>query len=277
MPAENDVTETPAEPKRQLVAVLGASGGCGASTLAVNLAAAFAKERTKAILVDLKPGRGDLASLLDLRPKKHLVDACREVDSLTSQIVERMLAKHSSGIHLLGASSNFLDARSLFADGVSATLDLLGEICPDVVVDLEDCFHDEQVAALQLATSILIVARPDFTSLRNARRIVEHLTAIDVAPTIARVVVNRDGQEGELTRIEAEDALGGKYQWTVPDDPAHFNASNNTGMPLVVKYPKSTAAAAILAIAGVGAPREAPRRRSFASLLAPQFGSLFGD
>ena len=60
----------------RLLAVVSASGGCGASTLAVNVAALLARDRGKCALIDLNPGWGDLASLLDLKPRFTLADLC---------------------------------------------------------------------------------------------------------------------------------------------------------------------------------------------------------
>ncbi len=66
----------------RLLAVLSAAGGTGASTLAANIAAVLAREGKKCALVNLKPGRGDLASLLDLRPQFTVADLCQNVERL---------------------------------------------------------------------------------------------------------------------------------------------------------------------------------------------------
>src|SRR2546421_8412235 len=63
------VKQEVAVPLGRLVAVLAASGGTGVSTLAVNIATVLAKDQQKAALLDLNPGRGDLGSRPDLRPR----------------------------------------------------------------------------------------------------------------------------------------------------------------------------------------------------------------
>src|SRR5947209_4325950 len=90
-------------PAGRLVAVLAASGGSGASTLAVNVAAVLARDHGQCALLDLKPGRGDLAALLDLKPAFHLADLCVNACRLDQAMFEKALARHESGVHLLAS------------------------------------------------------------------------------------------------------------------------------------------------------------------------------
>ncbi len=238
-----------AAPPGRFLAVLSSSGGCGASTLAVNVATALAREHSHCALFDLKPGRGDLAALLDLRPNFTLADVCRNSGRLDRGMFEKMIVKHDCGVHLLGSPSTFGDARAITAQGVNLALTLARNLFGHVVADLEDCFHEEQVAALRQATGILLVARLDFTSLRNARRVLDHLNSLNLPRDSVRLVINRHGQPAELPVDEAEEALGGKLEHFIAEDPKTFNAANNTGIPVVLKYPKSRVAQGIMQIA----------------------------
>ena len=69
-------------------------------------------------LVDLKPGRGDLPALLDLRPQFTLADICRNLARLDRGMFEKMVVRHSSGVHLLGVPPSFGDARAITPQGV---------------------------------------------------------------------------------------------------------------------------------------------------------------
>ena len=238
-------------PSGRLVAVLSASGGSGASTIAVNLAAMLAREHQRCVLLDLKPGRGDLAALLDLKPVYHLADLCVNVARLDPAMFDKMLVAHESGVRLLASPQVFGDTRMVSPQGVShdpgGTARKLGS---HIVVDLEDCFHEEQTIALKQASSILVVARLDFTSMRNARRILEHISSeLDVPRGRVRLVINRLGQPGELPLAEAEEALGGKISHYIPDDPRTVNEANNIGIPVVTRAPKSRVAKKIMELA----------------------------
>ena len=87
----------------QTISVLAACGGCGSSTLAVNLAVVLAGERQRCALVDLKPGVGDLAALLDLKPTHTLADLCLNPTLVDEAMLEKAGVMHSSGVRLLAA------------------------------------------------------------------------------------------------------------------------------------------------------------------------------
>jgi pilus assembly protein CpaE len=95
----------------------------------------------------------------------------------------------------------------------------------------------------------LVVCRLDFTSLRNVRRILDHLAEADVPRNQIRLIVNRFGQPNELPVAEAEEALGDKVAFFVPDDARTINGANNTGVPAVLKSPSTKVAQAILLLA----------------------------
>jgi pilus assembly protein CpaE len=145
--------------------------------------------------------------------------------------------------------------------GVGQALTLARRIAPHVVVDLEDCFHEEQLLTLRQASTVLVVSRLDFTSMRNARRILEHLASeADVARNRIHLVINRYGQPNELPMSEAEEALGGKISHCIPDDSRTVNDANNTGIPAVVKSPHAAVSQSLKELA-----RSALDRRRTAS------------
>ncbi len=246
-------------PSGRLVAVLSASGGTGASTLAANIATVLATDEEKSALIDLKPGRGDLASLLDLKPQFTVADLCSNAHRLDRTMFEKMLVRHASGVHLLGSPQMFQDVRRVTPAGVTEGLRLARACFPCVVVDVEDCFHEEQIVALRQADSILLVTRLDFTSLRSCKRILEFLQEIYILPAKVRVVVGRHGQANELPVDEAEAALGQKLAQFIPEDAKTVNGANNIGIPVVSHAPRTRVAQAFVGIARVHASPGAAR------------------
>jgi len=236
-------------PAGRLIAILSASGGTGASTLAANIATVLARDEGKAALIDLKPGRGDLASLLDLKPQFTMADLCSNAQRLDRTMFEKMLVKHASGVHLLGSPQMFQDIRRVTPVGVAEGLRLAKAHFPFVIADVEDCFHEEQTVALRQATSVLLVTRLDFTSLRSCRRILEYLNELDIPPGKVRIVVSRFGQPNELPVDEAENALGQKLAQFIPEDAKTVNGANNVGMPVVLHAPKTRVAQSIVGLA----------------------------
>jgi pilus assembly protein CpaE len=248
----------PARVPGQVISVLAASGGCGASTLAVNLAVVLALERGSCALVDLKPCVGDLAALLDLKPTHTLADLCHNPARVDEAMLEKALVTHSSGVRLLAPPHLFEDIRLLNPQGIQKALGLARDSHPFVVIDQEDCFHEEQIQALRQADTILLTARLDFTSLRNTRRILDHLGQLNIPRERVNVVVNRHGQAKELPKEEVEETLRLKLTHLIPEDSAAVNGANNTGVPVVLKAPSSRAAQAIVRLGKSLVPASAP-------------------
>jgi pilus assembly protein CpaE len=231
--------ENPKTSSGRLIAVLASSGGSGSSTLAVNTATVLAQEHKNAALIDLKLGIGDLAALLNLKPTHTLADLCQNAARMDRTMFERALVRHPSGVHLLSSPQAYSDICLVTPRGVNQILALARSIFPYVVVDLDDCFHEEQVQVLRQAGVILFVLRLDFTSLRNAQRILAQLQQMDIARERVRLVVNRYGQAKELPVATVEEALDTKIAHYVPDDPKTINWANNTGHPAVLEAPSA--------------------------------------
>lgn len=237
-------------PTGKLLCVLGASGGCGSSTLAVNLATVLAQNKNSCVLYDMKPGVGDLAALLDLKPTFTLADLCVNGARFDKAIFEHSLAKHQqSGVHLLAPPRTLKEVRQVTPEGIRHAVNMARMAFTFVVADLDDCFHEEQVQALQLADTLLLVLRLDFTSLRNAQRVLEHLEAVGLKRDDVQVVVNRFGQPKELASGIAEQALKMKITHFIPDDPKTINRSNNNGVPAVIESPRAPVAKSIMQLA----------------------------
>lgn len=245
-----------AEP-RQLVAVLSASGGCGASTVAANVAVLLAAEHGRCNLIDLNPVKADLAALLDLRPQYTLADLCANENRLDRTLYEKLLTPHPSGVALLAGPRDCDDARVLTTAGVAEAVTRAGEAFAHVVVDLEDHFHDEQTDVLDRATRVLVVCRLDFLAVRNARRVLDALAARGLPRDRVEVVVNQAGLPGELPLADAEAALGGPVRHVLPHDPGTMNAAANTGVPAALYAPAAAVVRGLARVAGLGAP-EAP-------------------
>ena len=91
----------------RVISVIGACGGSGTSSVAVNLAAWLAKAHVHSALIDMRLGLGDQSLLLDLEPKHTLAAVCRNASRLDYSMFQRSLEQHSSGIRLLAAPSGW--------------------------------------------------------------------------------------------------------------------------------------------------------------------------
>jgi len=224
------------EPGR-VIAVLGPSGGTGSSTVAANIATVLAQHHGQSALIDLRLAAADLASMLDLRPVHTICDLCDHLARVDQSMFEQFFTRHTCGVHLLAAPGELAGVGRVTAKGVRRTLAMARVRFPYVVVDLDNALGDEQVEALLQADVVLLVLRLDYTSLRNARRITDHLTGLGIGPDRIEAVVNGYRQPRQLGVGQAEEALGMKLPHCIPHDPARMNQAINKGIPIVLHRP----------------------------------------
>lgn len=234
----------------RVVSVFGASGGCGCSTVAVNLAAELARRAGGCALLDLNLCGGDLAALLDLQPLHHIADLCHSQQAIDQAMFEQSLLSHDSGIHLLAAPPVLEDIGTVEPSTVSQIVHLAASSYPHVVIDLEDVIHREQTTALLASDAIVIVLRLDFICLMRTRRCLAHLAHLGIAREKIVLVANRFGQASELPRHKVREALGMSISLGVPDDPKTILASTNLGNPVVIEARTTKVAKAMIELVG---------------------------
>ena len=233
-----EASRGPADSGR-LIALLSPNGGSGASTLAANLAVCLARDHKSVGLVDMKLESGDLASLLDLKPSHTLADLCQNASRLDRVMFERSLVKHDSGVSLLAPPFHLADVGRIKPEGVTQALLLARASFPFVVVDVDNTYREEQLVVLRQADVILVVFRLEFTSLRNVRRALEYLESLEIGGEKIQLVVNRHGQPQEVPSAKAQEALGRKIAYFLPEDAKVVNRANNHGVPVAIEAPSA--------------------------------------
>ena len=229
---------TPTETGRT-IAVLGPSGGCGASTLAANIATLLAKEYKKSLLLDLKLEAGDLAALLDVKPTYTLADLCQNIARLDRAIFERCWCSTPAAFicwpHRATSPTRAASRRRGFAKPWP-----LAAIC-----SLTSWSTSTTPSArnnrrrLRQADLVLLVLRLDFTSLRNTQRTLDYLRRSASPANGSGWWSTAIGQPKEVPAAKAEEALGLNIAHYVPDDPKTINRANNNGVPVVLESPSA--------------------------------------
>lgn len=221
----------------QSICVVAASGGCGTSSVVVNLGAALASAAEPCCLIDLQVRGGDLATLLNLRPQHTLVDLCKQGQRVDASMFRQTLLAHPSHLQLLAAPSVLDDYRSIAAHVVSQVCDLARSTFPYVLIDLEDVVHSEQSRSVLDCDHLIVVLRLDFPCLLRTRRMLGHLRDSGVDTAKVRLVANRNGSSAALSPKKVTEALGLPIFHSLPDDQAAMLVAANVGNPVVLESP----------------------------------------
>lgn len=234
-----------------LIAVSGAAGGVGTTSVAVNTARRLAADpETSVALVDLDLALGDLDLQLDVVPDFTLADALAQLSHLDGTSLKQKLAVHSSGLHLLLRSS---DLEELDADPLTRLprlLDLLQEVFSHVVVDLSKSFSSTDRRVLEIADDLLLVFQQNLVCMRNAGRILARLRDRWKLPVEICLVANRTNLAASTMSTDQEIALLGQAVDTrLPEDISLASQASRRGIPWMDLAPRAELTGAIRVLA----------------------------
>jgi len=224
----------------RICAVMGAGGGCGTSTLAVNIASALKNEHPDVVLVDLNLESGDLTALLNLRPPHSISDFCRNIARMDENMLESCMATHASGIKVIAAPLAIDQVRDVTPRGLRRLLHMVQSQFEQVVVDIGRPFRQEDAIVLQQADTVVLTLRAEISSLRNAKRALDFLEQADVGLKKVKPVVNRFQSSGGVTLGDIRNTLGMEIAQVIPNDSRRVDASSNNGVPILLHKPRSS-------------------------------------
>jgi pilus assembly protein CpaE len=213
----------------------GAKGGAGTTTVAVNSAVEIARlSKRSTVIVDLKPGLGEAALFLGVRPRYSLLDAIDNLHRLDREFMKELVVKHKSGLEILAGSDHF--DRPGAADGspIEELFRLLARQYEYILIDAGSQINSCTVAALYSADTIFLVANPDVPSVRNAQRLLDRIRQIGAGGERVRVLLNRAAEPFPIPAKQIEGALGHPIHHTFPSDYKTVSTALNSGVPLAL-------------------------------------------
>lgn len=217
------------------VAVVSPKGGCGKTTVAVNLAVAMAR-RERASLVDLDMQFGDVEYALRIHPVHRMDDAVRKLTVDPHFDLDALLAPHPSGVTVLCAPSNPIDADAVEVAGAMKVLDHFVDVGRPLVIDTAAGINEFTLGALERATHYVVVTGTDVASVHAAHKLIETMMQLRFDLECLRLVVNRSTLRTGLTVADVEAVLGTHAALRIPDDPV-ISASMNAGAPMAAGDP----------------------------------------
>ena len=234
-----------------MIAVAGAIGGVGTTSIAVNLGCILAQNPQNSVaLIDLDLCLGDADVFLDTIPDYTLVDVAQNVTRLDFTLLKRSLTKHSSGLYLLPRPVQLEDMSLITPDDLQRVIGLLKATFTHLVLDLSKGYTAIDLVALEMANEILLVTQLDLPCLRNVVRLVMSFGNMEGLADKVKIIVNRVGLEsGQITLKKAEETIGKEVFWQLPNDYRTMIDARNNGVPLIDSAPKAAITQSFIALA----------------------------
>jgi pilus assembly protein CpaE len=221
-----------AKPVGRIVAVVGAKGGVGASTVAHNIAFAIARDlMLDAVVTDLDLAFGTAGLDFNQDPPQGIAEAVFSPDRIDTAFVDRLLAKCTDHLSLLAAPATLDRVYDFGADAFDAIFDSLRTSVPCVVLDVPHQWTGWSKQTLIGADDILIVAAPDLANLRNTKNLYDFLKASRPNDHLPRYCLNQVGvpKRPEIKAADFAKALEDEPVAIIPFEPQLFGAAANNG------------------------------------------------
>lgn len=221
-----------AKPVGRILAVMGAKGGVGASTIAHNMAWSIARDLAlDSVVTDLDLAFGTAGLDYNQDPPQGIADAVFSPDRVDTAFVDRLLSKCSDNLSLLAAPATLDRVYDFGADAFDSIFDSLRATVPCIVLDMPHQWTGWTQRALLAADDILIVAAPDLANLRNAKNLTDVLKTARVNDHRPFYVLNQVGvpKRPEIKPADFAKALDDQPAAIIPFEPQIFGTAANNG------------------------------------------------
>jgi pilus assembly protein CpaE len=267
-----------AKPVGRIIAVVGAKGGVGASTIAHNVAFAIAHDlMLDSVVADLDLAFGTAGLDFNQDPPQGIAEAVFSPDRVDTAFVDRLLAKCTDHLSLLAAPATLDRVYDFGADAFETIFDSLRATVPCVVLDVPHQWSGWAKQTLVGADDILIVAAPDLANLRNVKNIYDFLKTSRPNDHHPVYCLNQVGvpKRPEIKAADFAKALENEPVAIIPFEPQIFGAAANNGQMIAEISAGHRTAEIFGELAQLLTGRAEPKKQR-GSLLSPLIEKLLG-
>lgn len=216
----------------RIIAVVGAKGGVGASTIAHNVAWAIARDLAMdSVVADLDLAFGTAGLDYNQDPPQGIADAVFSPDRVDTAFIDRLLSKCTDHLSLLAAPATLEKVYDFGSDAFDAIFDTLRTSMPCIVLDVPHQWSGWTKRALVSADDILVVAAPDLANLRNTKNLIDLLKASRPNDRAPLYCLNQVGvpKRPEISASEFAKAIESQPIAAIPFEPQMFGSAANNG------------------------------------------------
>ena len=243
------------EPKGRLLVFASSKGGVGVTSLASNFAVALTRESgARVAIVDLDLQRGDVALGLGLTGACSVMDALANPSRLDKEFLSSLMMRHSSGLTVLGCPEDFHICGFPLEEGVSKLFQVLRQEFDYIVIDSGTCQGHLQQSLLNVYDRLYLVVERSFPSLRNAHRLITHISTRGEVRNLELVLNRCDTPPSDIDEQHTRKAIGQSPKWKIPNGHAEVRKARDRGVPIVMSNSLITTAVTQMARAACGAP-----------------------
>jgi pilus assembly protein CpaE len=265
-----------ARPVGRVIAVVGAKGGVGASSIAHNIAFSVARDlKLGTVVADLDLAFGTAGLDFNQDPPQGMSDAVFSPDRIDTNFIDRLLSKCTDHLSLLAAPATLDRVYDFPAEALDPVIDALRASVPCIILDVPHLWSAWTKRILISADELLVVANPDLANLRNTKNLLDLLKGARPNDHRPRYCLNQVGvaKRPEIKPADFSKALDDKPAALIPFEPNLFGTASNNGQMIAELSASHRVAEAFRQLAHLLNGRS-EGRRSRSGLLPPLIGKL---
>jgi len=222
----------------RVIALLGAKGGVGTTTIAVNLAVTLAERDQQVILAEMRPHLGTVAYQLGLTRRTTLADLLLLDDlAIDQKALGAALVAHPAGFRVLMSAPEPGRCQEIRPGQVQAIVEGLRSMSSLLLLDLPGGYSETVAVATKFCDLIALVTEPEPLSLACARDVVKLLEKQNIpAEGVGLLISNRTRSTTSVAPVEIATFLNRRVLGSIPPAPEACFEANRQGMPCVLTH-----------------------------------------
>lgn len=224
----------------RIICFIGAKGGLGTSTLAVNVAITMAGRKQDVLLFELRPGLGIAGTLLGITKPSGLTALMHHrLEEINPALVEKEVVSHPSGLRLLLPSAEPHDYAMINqTPRIESITHVLTSMTQNLIVDLGNGLTEATAKILMSADHVIILVEPMRYTVTMAKALFTDLATLGLAAgRLDFVLVNRERSSLQLARAKIEELLGQQTLGMITPAPELAYQAAESGVPMVARDP----------------------------------------
>ena len=219
-----------------------ATGGCGKTFLATNLAYYLAHQTGKrTCVVDLDLQFGEVTTALRLRPRYTIFDALQREDTNEADLQEHIdeyLVEHETGFSVLAAPKEPSEADHISSPDVTRIIEAVRTRFDYVVVDTPAALTEIVLAAFDLSDVLYTMATLDLPSVRNMGVFLNQLERLKIPSDNIRLILNKAERDVGIDVDQVTRLFPKQFSAVLPYA-KEVSRSINLGMPVMASSPNA--------------------------------------
>ena len=234
----------------KVLGFIGAKGGVGTTTVALNVASALIMQKKRVVAAEIRPSYGTFSAQLNLVQPQGLVSLLEhDPGKIDEHEVSLRMAVLSSGLRLLVGPQCLADYRVFEPQQVETIIQIIALMADYVILDLP-CYPSEaNQAAIRRCDLVALIVEPESTALASGIIAVDQIKSWGVyGNRLGIIVVNRSPLANPIKLDQFKTAMGYEVIGVIPTAAEALIASQHTGLPIIFFQPNSNISKAYIEI-----------------------------